>query len=298
MPVGEERTPYVGSGEDGARRSARIDREEAELLDVFDERREALLRSAERWEAQADGRGRVRYMPRHPDTPAGSSAPTAKERNAQGDPQRTDPSNPPLVADPLMERTRLAMAATHHYLECATYYVQAAERGLQRRQQELDPTSTDACTPGTHDLIVELVACHLDTLQDAAASLASASVHLRDAYRDAAAMTYPPHLTEQNHAQVVDMLNDAVEVTVSVDAARPMLDAAVDQLRLDPASIDCIAAAREHIGRALPLLTQAQAQTTWSADAIEGAMAAQPDTDRPRPPPPAVDPHHARTMSR
>lgn len=47
------RVPYVGDGVDGARRSAQIDREEAELLDRDDPRRGELAGSAERWEDQA-----------------------------------------------------------------------------------------------------------------------------------------------------------------------------------------------------------------------------------------------------
>ncbi len=49
----QHRTPYVGSGEDGARRSAEIDREEADRVDIFDSRYNRLLESAESWEAQA-----------------------------------------------------------------------------------------------------------------------------------------------------------------------------------------------------------------------------------------------------
>ncbi len=47
------RTPYVGSGEDGCRRSARIDRDEADGLSWSDPRREELDLSAERWENEA-----------------------------------------------------------------------------------------------------------------------------------------------------------------------------------------------------------------------------------------------------
>lgn len=57
------RTPYVGEGADGARRSAQIDREEAEMLPTgphqpgwnpdIEERRAHLLASAEAWESQA-----------------------------------------------------------------------------------------------------------------------------------------------------------------------------------------------------------------------------------------------------
>jgi hypothetical protein len=48
----EHRTPYVGEGADGARRSAEIDRNEADTLDPGDRRDEVLL-SAERWDEQA-----------------------------------------------------------------------------------------------------------------------------------------------------------------------------------------------------------------------------------------------------
>lgn len=49
----DHRRPYVGSGEDGARRSGRIDRDEADGLSWLDDRRDELLQSAERWEQQA-----------------------------------------------------------------------------------------------------------------------------------------------------------------------------------------------------------------------------------------------------
>jgi hypothetical protein len=47
------RDPYVGSGADGARRSAEIDRTEADCLDRTDPRYVRLLESAADWEAQA-----------------------------------------------------------------------------------------------------------------------------------------------------------------------------------------------------------------------------------------------------
>lgn len=53
------REPYVGGGADGARRSARIDREEADGLDRDAPRREECLASARRWDAQADALDRV-----------------------------------------------------------------------------------------------------------------------------------------------------------------------------------------------------------------------------------------------
>lgn len=49
------RSPYVGAGEDGARRSAQIDREEADGLSWTDERRDQLLQSADQWDEQAHG---------------------------------------------------------------------------------------------------------------------------------------------------------------------------------------------------------------------------------------------------
>lgn len=47
------RNPYVGSGADGARRSAQIDREEADTLPANDSRRDDLLDSARRWDDYA-----------------------------------------------------------------------------------------------------------------------------------------------------------------------------------------------------------------------------------------------------
>lgn len=47
------REPYVGEGVDGARRSARIDIEEAEILPAGEDRDRCLL-SAERWSLQVD----------------------------------------------------------------------------------------------------------------------------------------------------------------------------------------------------------------------------------------------------
>lgn len=46
------RAPYVGAGADGSRRSAQIDREEADV-ERDPERRELILASAARWEEQA-----------------------------------------------------------------------------------------------------------------------------------------------------------------------------------------------------------------------------------------------------
>ena len=49
----EHRRPYVGLGADAARRSAQIDREEADLYHQDDPRRAELLASAEQWDQQA-----------------------------------------------------------------------------------------------------------------------------------------------------------------------------------------------------------------------------------------------------
>lgn len=51
--VTSHRYPYIGDGVDGALRSARIDEEEAEMLEAG-ERRDSLLLSAERWRMQAE----------------------------------------------------------------------------------------------------------------------------------------------------------------------------------------------------------------------------------------------------
>jgi hypothetical protein len=48
------REPYVGKGVDGCLRSAQIDREEADCLDLSDPRYEQVLASAEQWEQQAE----------------------------------------------------------------------------------------------------------------------------------------------------------------------------------------------------------------------------------------------------
>lgn len=48
------RNPYVGDGVDGCLRSAQIDQEEADLLDLADPRRAYLHDSAEAWQAQAE----------------------------------------------------------------------------------------------------------------------------------------------------------------------------------------------------------------------------------------------------
>lgn len=47
------REPYVGTGIDGALRSAQIDESEADTLDRHDPRREDVLESARRWREQA-----------------------------------------------------------------------------------------------------------------------------------------------------------------------------------------------------------------------------------------------------
>lgn len=48
-----DRAPYVGAGEDGARRSAQVDRDEADGLSWTDERKDRLIDSAAQWEDQA-----------------------------------------------------------------------------------------------------------------------------------------------------------------------------------------------------------------------------------------------------
>lgn len=60
----QDRVPYIGVGEDGARRSGRLDRERASALSWSDKRRIELEHSAERWEAQAARLMRERVGPR------------------------------------------------------------------------------------------------------------------------------------------------------------------------------------------------------------------------------------------
>jgi len=50
----DHRDPYVGDDADGARRSAQIDREEADCLDRGTPRYDLLLASAAAWDRQAD----------------------------------------------------------------------------------------------------------------------------------------------------------------------------------------------------------------------------------------------------
>lgn len=52
-PYHTHRRPYVGEGADGARRSAEIDRSEADGFDRDDPWRDERLASAEQWDAQA-----------------------------------------------------------------------------------------------------------------------------------------------------------------------------------------------------------------------------------------------------
>ena len=56
------RNPYVGSGADGARRSANIDRDELDTLDRDDPRWDAIVESIERWERQAEEEDRERRL--------------------------------------------------------------------------------------------------------------------------------------------------------------------------------------------------------------------------------------------
>jgi hypothetical protein len=53
-PATRLRDPYVGEDIDGCLRSAQIDRDEADCLDLRDPRHAEALASAERWEQQAE----------------------------------------------------------------------------------------------------------------------------------------------------------------------------------------------------------------------------------------------------
>lgn len=62
-PTTRLREPYVGQVIDGCLRSAQIDREEADGLDLSDHRYAAVIASAERWEQQAERLGGVVRRP-------------------------------------------------------------------------------------------------------------------------------------------------------------------------------------------------------------------------------------------
>jgi hypothetical protein len=70
-----QRRPYVGEGVDGCHRSAQIDREEADTLDVLDVRRDELYASAQAWERQAE---QLEHSgPRRPESERRGAAPHA-----------------------------------------------------------------------------------------------------------------------------------------------------------------------------------------------------------------------------
>lgn len=68
----------------------------------------------------------------------------------------------------LAERTVLALANTEHYLDTAAHYLEGAERGLADRQEDLAPDVVDGWSTTVHDSNVELINCHLSTLEGAA----------------------------------------------------------------------------------------------------------------------------------
>lgn len=82
LPPLQLRHPYLGHGADGARRCAQIDQEEADTLDVGDQRDEALL-SVERWLMQAE------YLEEHDHRPAPASASTPATTSPTADPTPT-----------------------------------------------------------------------------------------------------------------------------------------------------------------------------------------------------------------
>ena len=180
--------------------------------------------------------------------------------------------------DPLTERVQLAMGNIEHYLECATHYLEGADRGLQQRKEDLG--STTGWSTGVQESIIGLINCYRDTVEESLVHLGRADDHLRDAYRDAMTMARPPHLTPANHDRVVDTLTDTIEVTVAIQKARPHLEDAAAQLRDDPSSGDRITAAREQIGDALPYLRHARSHAAAVAgapdDHVEGVSSRTP----------------------
>ena len=82
----QQRGPYVGEGVDGCHRSAQIDREEAETLDVLDVRRDELYASVETWERQAEQLEQVEpgKRPRRPESERRSAEPASRRRSLAG----------------------------------------------------------------------------------------------------------------------------------------------------------------------------------------------------------------------
>ncbi|MBB2892087.1 hypothetical protein [Flexivirga oryzae] len=196
----------------------------------------------------------------------------------------------------LAERTVLALANTEHYLDTAAHYLEGAGRGLAHRQEDLAPDVIDGWSATVHDSIVQLVNCHLNTLEDASTNLDRADAHLRDAM----ALAQSPHLTAENHDRAIGTLTDTIEVTVAVEKARAPLKAAVALLRRDPSSVDQIGAAREQIGLALPHLNHARdhaASADWSP-AADRSQAPSPSSRARRPDAPARGTSVSRGMVR
>lgn len=156
------------------------------------------------------------------------------------------------------ERTLRALADAGRSLDAAAAFLQGAERGLARRQEDLAPAVAVGWSTNVRDSIVQLVNRHLETLQMASADLNRADVRLRDAYRDSMAMAQSARRAGERHGPATETLAGTIEVTVAVQKARPRVEAAIDQLSGDPSAMDRIIAAREQIGRALPHLDHAR----------------------------------------
>ncbi len=81
-PATRLREPYVGDGVDGCLRSAQIDREEADCLDLDDPRYAGVIASAESWERQAEQLARQDSGVRRPE--AERRGPSAADGPALG----------------------------------------------------------------------------------------------------------------------------------------------------------------------------------------------------------------------
>ena len=199
--------------------------------------------------------------------------------------------HPATTLDPLAERAQKEMANTKRHLDRVGHYLEGADRGLQHRQDDLK--SPGGWSPAVRESIVDLVRCHRGTLEESLGQLERAASHLTGAYRDAMAMSLPPHLTPANRDQVVGTLADTVEVTVAIEMARPHIESAVAQLRHDPASLDRLAAARVEIGDALPYLDNARRHAAAAAEGDPDEHTAEPSVRTQRPGlPPSIPTSH------
>lgn len=152
----QHRDPYVGAGADGARRSAQIDREEVDTLptgphqpgwsEATEERRTALLASAERWEAQAG------QLDPPPGTPAPEVAAEVEAAVARmGGLEAVRAAAPPLSAGESVVALRFEVdALTPKDLDAD----QAEERRRAVEEAEEHQLEAEPITLAVHDAVM------------------------------------------------------------------------------------------------------------------------------------------------